>query len=297
VDWKNVIPTLLQDSISFAIWNDHLPVSAKKDHDAVLHDPTRNVPLLTYSNYPLLVRRDVLDDIIVELPSDERERLSPVLLDGKLLSFEDFRKCAGLLQQLSARRVGFVAETDIADAAALAGLHSSKYDLNRDAYLSTDRAVQLLVDGEISAAILGGLQESYLTRRFPNDLICLTQVPHQTKVRLWFNDKTYNERYSEITPVLFSAWEATMRIWERVKKETKEPRQSSRFLSRWVESLALKTNIGVEVEGNISVTPIYNVTELVILSDNHDELGAPKNVGTHGDLTNVVQLRFKSSAQ
>jgi hypothetical protein len=264
--WGEVLPALLHEQLSFAIYN-HVVPRGRQYRSVGMRVTVK--PLLVYTGYPLVIRREVAERLCKSLPPRESGLLQSVLASGKALSFEEFKTCQTLRERLRAHeRIGFIPNSDIQEAAREALGDIPDHEM----VLGADEAVEQLVDSRIAAAFVGAVQASYLRRRFNASIVTLTNVPQETPVHLWFKSKTYgNRNYNRLVPVLLEAWRVTCRIWNEARKPSAE---SDMLLRRWIESLAGELNLDSQRTGTPR-TPISSWRELAELHAAHDNLYCP----------------------
>jgi len=263
--WEQVLPALVQDQLSFAVWNDVVPKSSHAKMDMRISVE----PLLVYTDYPLIIRRDAAERISGSLPDHEAEWIVQALANVKPLAFEEFKQCRKLCEKLRKEHIGFLPKTDLEEVAlqALGG------KLEHDKPVSSDEAVEQLVEGRLTAAFVGAIQCSYLKRRFGNSVLVLTNVPRRTPVHLWFKSSTFGSRdYRRLVPALLEAWRTTCRIWAEASNPKDRP---EKHLQGWIESLAyLQMNLGPKRA--TPRIPIEGWSELAQLQLSHDTLDRPE---------------------
>lgn len=286
--WGEVIDALVQDNLSFAIWNDFVEGSSE------LEGKSFNItsdPLLTYEGYPLVIRRDTCEELLQTIPPGlERKKAVRALATGNDLAWDTFVGCPDLREALRQKTIGVVHGSDIASVAKFAlGGH-----LEAEEPCSSDEAVERLINGKIDAAFLGGIQSSYLKSRFGVSTFTLTMVPRKTSVHFWFRHDDYvTRKYNILVPVLLEAWSQTVSLWRRISAPKAE---GVLHLRRWVECLAYDMSLQKHID---SVrTPVLGWSNLDALAKRHDTLGRPEMVRkvspTKGNVINWSDIQRKN---
>jgi hypothetical protein len=269
-EWGRVVKSFLDGELSFAVWNRYAPES--KQHRGITVRLTTE-PLIEYRDYPLVVRRAALVEIARKLPADgpEQTLLVDALTTGKSIAFPLFQRAHRLIEALRAAGLSYVGDSEIQDVA----ISALGNDVN-GRLLTSDDAVERLVDGTLAGAFLGAVQASYLNHRFGAEAVTLTVAPHPSRVDLWFNEKTYAGRdYSLLKDPLLEAWKETRRLWEHASDEANKDPARDR-LRDWIASLAYSLNYGVGHDRSRMRTPIRGWMQLADLKDGHDELDPEK---------------------
>ncbi len=260
--WGHVIQSLLYEKIlSFAVLNDYVPDKLK---DSTKIQVT-NQPLLTYNYFPISIRRDILEAHCERAPASEAEEILRVLSGEKSFSSHTLKYFPYLLRSLRKHPLALVADSEIMEVAV-----DTLGDGLDIVSTTSDEAVELLVDGKVGWAVLGGLQADYLRRRFGASTATLLEMERPTPAHLWFQESTFGARkYDEFVAPLLEAWRQTCLIWHDASRGG----QNAAELQRWIMNLAHELN---ELGG--LRTPISSWNDLRRLYERHDTLHQPTHI-------------------
>jgi hypothetical protein len=276
--WGAIVPKLLAGDLSFAIWNDYVGPEFLHD-DRSIH--RTNHPLLEYDYYPLVLRRDVLEDIIsTDLPKNEVDASIAALTSGRPIPSARFQSYGALRGALRGLKLGLVGHSEIEEIAqrALGNGYGGRP-------MQSDKAVELLVDGGLDGAFLGGVQAAYLAQRFGHAVVTLTELERVTPMHLWFNGPTYEVReYPRVVRPLLHAWKVTCDIWKDATDGSKYPGDHE-HLRRWILNVASRLNYGVSGSEWGMRTPISSWKMISKLATHHNRLLQPESVEIHRNLS------------
>jgi DNA-binding transcriptional LysR family regulator len=272
--WNAVPDDLKNDALSFAIWNDYF---ADRVHSSQIDQFRRAGPLYTYRDYFLVGNRAFLEDKLRKenFAGAAKSALTDIVSgnapDPAVWEGDELNSLREVL--LSGSRISYVKKSDIERAALKIFPRSQLRKAADKRDLTSDQAIEDVIDGHIGLAIVGAIQCRYTERLFDHRVVRLARIPSVTKVYLYFKGPEFQQRkYNLVLPILSAAWTEVRSLWQNLQDDGSHVRHD-RNLSQvwaWVERHMYET--GADYVGGPIRTPLRDLEEALEISREHDEL-------------------------